>query len=510
MASNFEREPIFLLERKWDDTTKLPEKYKFQGRNAKAEVCIDSGTLGIEFFLEKTLAQFNQAGTRLNWSWEEAFSEFENVLGDSYRTTWNEVLNEHFAEPLEEVSTVSRAKKEDFDRAIDLFIKKTLDNRKPRDLQYIYMAPGGDYRLAKDLLTSPRVHSHRFKEMLRIAELLPAGDIQKPSEGLALQWYYMSYHKSDREKFVLSGKTLDDETIESVTTFFQALFEQRKLDGTIERQEAERLRKRLLREASEKLRGRLRDASDGRRSQRAMRELALRDDRRRYVDERGDRRRRRRILDDRDHDDRRPSYGASKRYRGDRPVRDGYRPRDNQPRERKSAAGRERDGKGSFTPCETHSSPGRPAKHSWAECSENPANQKKPAAKRPMAYYAHDERRPASDAASLSDHRTAPASDASSDEYGDSRSGYSDDEDNFAVAVTPVSRKRAKREVPPAKELTIAMSESDPGTDDDEASAKLGKLAAKLAAAPSVGKKRRRDKDRKGALRDPLDLSDSN
>ncbi len=63
-----------MLERKWDDTTKLPEKYKFQGRNAKAEVCIDSGTLGIEFFLEKTLTQFNQAGTRLNWSWEEAFS----------------------------------------------------------------------------------------------------------------------------------------------------------------------------------------------------------------------------------------------------------------------------------------------------------------------------------------------------------------------------------------------------------------------------------------------------
>ena len=157
-----------------------------------------------------------------------------------------------------------------------------------------------------------------------------------------------------------------------------------------------------------------------------------------------------------------------------------------------------------------HSSLGCPAKHSWAECSENPANERKPAAKRPVTYYAHNKRRPASDAASLSDHCTAPASNASSDKYGDSRSGYSDDEDNFAVAVTPVSRKRAKREVPPAKELTIAMSESDPGTDDDKASAKLGKLAVKLAAAPSVGKKRRRDKDRKGAQRNPLDLLDSN
>jgi hypothetical protein len=157
-----------------------------------------------------------------------------------------------------------------------------------------------------------------------------------------------------------------------------------------------------------------------------------------------------------------------------------------------------------------HSSPGRPARHSWAECLENPANQKKPSAKRPEAYYAHNERRPASNAVSLSDHRTAPASDGYSNEYGDSHSEYSDDEDIFAVTVTPVPCKRAKHEVPPRKELTIAMSESDYGTDNDRALAKLGKLAAKLTAAPSVGKKRRRNKDRKGAQRNPLDLSDSN
>ena len=157
------------MNNRWDDSTKLPEKYKFQGRNAKAEVCIDSGTLGMELFLEKTLAQFNQAGTRLNWSWEETFLEFQNVLGDSNRTTWHEVINEHFPKPLEEVLAHSRNKKEDFERAIELFIKKILDNQKPRDLQYIYMAPRGDYRPMKDLMTSPRVHSHCFKEMLRMS-----------------------------------------------------------------------------------------------------------------------------------------------------------------------------------------------------------------------------------------------------------------------------------------------------------------------------------------------------
>ena len=159
-----------------------------------------------------------------------------------------------------------------------------------------------------------------------------------------------------------------------------------------------------------------------------------------------------------------------------------------------------------------HSYPGRPAKHGWAECSENPANQKKPAAKHAEAYYPHNERRPASNAASLSNHRMVLASDKSSDEYDDSCSDYSDDEDNFPVAISAAPRKQAKRKVPPKKKLTITMSESDDGTNNNAASAKLGKLAAlySYAAAPLVEKKRRRTKGPKGAQRDPLNLSDSN
>ena len=60
MASNYEKEPIFVLERTRDDKTKLPEKHKFHGPGLlKAEVYIDSGAFGIEFFLVKTLPQFN-------------------------------------------------------------------------------------------------------------------------------------------------------------------------------------------------------------------------------------------------------------------------------------------------------------------------------------------------------------------------------------------------------------------------------------------------------------------
>jgi hypothetical protein len=101
MASNYKVEPIHLLERTWDDSTKLPEKYKFQGTNIwnKAKVHIDSGMLGMEFFLKRTLPEFNQVGTQLDWSWSESFLESENILGDGYCTTWLKVLNKHFPEP---------------------------------------------------------------------------------------------------------------------------------------------------------------------------------------------------------------------------------------------------------------------------------------------------------------------------------------------------------------------------------------------------------------------------
>ena len=317
----------------------------------------------------------------------------------------------------------------------------------------------------------------------------------------------MSYHKNDCEKFILSRKTLDDETIESITTFFQALFEQKKLNGTIEHQEADPIRRRLLCKASEKRCGRIREASDGQCSQRARREIALCNNLRRYLDEQGDRSHRCCTCDNRDGNDRRPSYGVSKRYRGKCPACDGCCPCNNQPREQKSLAGRKKDGTGKSTPCKMHSYPGHPAKYSWAECSENPANQKKPTAKRAEAYYAHDERCPASNTASLSNHRTVLVSDKSNNEYS-SRSDYSNDEDNFAVAISAVPCKQAKHKaLPPKKELAIAMSESDDDINNNGVSAKLCKLEASYTTAPSVGKKHLRSKD---AQCNPLSLPDSN
>ena len=78
-----------------------------------------------------------------------------------------------------------------------------------------------------------------------------------------------------------------------------------------------------------------------------------------------------------------------------------------------------------------------------------------------------DKRHPASDVASLSEHRTALAGDKSSKGYS-SRSDHSDNKDNFAVAILASPRKRAKRDVlHPKRKLTIAMSKSDEDTNND-------------------------------------------
>ena len=106
-----------------------------------------------------------------------------------------------------------------------------------------------------------------------------------------------------------------------------------------------------------------------------------------------------------------------KRYHSKRLARDGYHPCNNQPRELKSLVGHKKDGKGKGTLCKMLSYPGRPAKHKWADCSENLANQKKPSAKRAEAYYASDKRCPASDTTSLSNLCTALANDKSREEY---------------------------------------------------------------------------------------------
>ena len=241
MASIYEKPPIFYKEQKWEekDLSSL-DKAKFQGQHQKAEVYIYGGDLGMEFFLSKTRPAFIQAATKLNWTWSETFSEFENVLDGAPRTAWHETL---FGMP-----NLDRNLEESFNAATDEMIRKLENNRTPRDQQWIYLAPGGDYNCYKDLMMSPVDLVRRIREVVRISLQLPAGNIPDPSEPLLLQWIYMMFHSLDRAHFVNSGRRLELETIDTITMYFQAIHDQKIADGSLRRQEQQRAAKRAERE----------------------------------------------------------------------------------------------------------------------------------------------------------------------------------------------------------------------------------------------------------------------
>jgi hypothetical protein len=205
MAAIFEKPPHFLLLKTWEKTS-LPEAYKLQSNDSfnkvKAEVHQDSGKLGVEFTVNKTIPDFNNGAAKINLDWNHSFTEFENVLQGQYKTAWKKIVHEFFPEPVD-LSNVTA--EQDRSREEKLFLRKALHEDKPRDRQWIYMAPGGDYNVQKALTTKPIDHLHRWEEIIRVAELLPADDIETPNSDLQVEWFYMTFHKTDRAEYVRSG-----------------------------------------------------------------------------------------------------------------------------------------------------------------------------------------------------------------------------------------------------------------------------------------------------------------
>ena len=173
MASIFEKKPFFKLARKWDAKTKFNEVYKLQSNDArnkyKAKIPKDSGGLGIEFTLNQTITDFIRGAKRVNLNFVQSFAEFGNVLQGCLLSNWKQVFEDNFPEPTDSEKASpehDHSTADSFKRAIELFLKHTLNEQKPRDRQWIYMMPGGDYGIRKDILVSPLEHLHRFKEML--------------------------------------------------------------------------------------------------------------------------------------------------------------------------------------------------------------------------------------------------------------------------------------------------------------------------------------------------------
>jgi len=249
MASIYENPPHFHLLKTWDEKTSLPETYKLQSNDSrnkvKAKVHQDSGKLGVEFTIDKTIPEFNDGAIKINLNWTHSFSEFENVLQGQYKTAWKQIVHEFFPEPVDPsmiAAEQDHSRKENFCHAVKLFLRKALHKEKPRNRQWIYMAPGGGYNVQNALVTKPIDHLHWWEEMLRVAELLLAGNIVTPSAGLQVEWFYMTFHKTERAEYVHSGRKLHDETLPTLAKCFESIYDTRINDGNYPHHQVEKVR----------------------------------------------------------------------------------------------------------------------------------------------------------------------------------------------------------------------------------------------------------------------------
>jgi hypothetical protein len=77
--------------------------------------------------------------------------------------------------------------------------------------------------------------------MLRVAELLPEGDIKKPSTSLSVEWFYMTFHRLDRAEYVCSGRKLREELLKSLAEYFETIYDSRVSKGVVPRRQLDKI-----------------------------------------------------------------------------------------------------------------------------------------------------------------------------------------------------------------------------------------------------------------------------
>ena len=129
-----------------------------------------------------------------------------------------------------------------------LFLQRTLNEKKSRDRQYIYVQPGGDHIFQKAMMTKPIDHLRRFKEMLRSAKALPVGDMPTPNNTLKVEWFYTSFHQEDRTRYLKSRRRLCNETLETITKYFNNIYNLQVADGSLTKKREKQIKFRAKHE----------------------------------------------------------------------------------------------------------------------------------------------------------------------------------------------------------------------------------------------------------------------
>jgi hypothetical protein len=198
-----------------------------------------------------------------------------------------------------------------------------------------------------------------------------------------VEWFYMTFHRSDRAEYVRSGRKLRKESLKLLAEYFETIYDSRLSKSLVPRRQLDKIQADAKREMRHELQERydrkLRHFLEKRRTERSR---SVR----------------------RDNGRRRHDYGKRRK--------DKQRPYD--ARDKKGPPPREDT---CFKPCHVH---GEYAKHSYEECRTNPLNRvnkkrndnnNKPARPRHKSHYQHDACHASSNDESRGSHHTPMPSD---------------------------------------------------------------------------------------------------
>ena len=89
---------------------------------------------------------------------------------------------------------------------------------------------------------------------MRVAELLPEGNLEKPATSLSVEWFYMTFHRTNRAEYVCSGRKLRKEMLKSITEYFESIYDSRLSKGLVPHRQLDKIRADAKREMRQELR----------------------------------------------------------------------------------------------------------------------------------------------------------------------------------------------------------------------------------------------------------------
>ncbi len=73
-----------------------------------------------------------------------------------------------------------------------------------------------------------------------MAELLPKGNLEKSVASLSMEWFYLTFHRTDRAEYVRSGRKLREETLKLLAEYFESIYDSRLSEGLVPRRQLDK------------------------------------------------------------------------------------------------------------------------------------------------------------------------------------------------------------------------------------------------------------------------------